>query len=273
MADHCTETHQGHGKYRGTTAFHEAGYDSLLTAQVAVRLSTKLEAAGTYIDDTSEATSADEAGGVTLNGAAANFTPGDRNPPARVASTLSSAIGGLRDLVSALPKALAGDSKKELPHAPTPPTSITKEESSLVADNGASTAVASTTSNSKATKKQKKRGSKKSSTQIESKPVGRFAHATAFDQLQDTAQEDSDEEVLQFDELPSSTTTMTAPVVADTDGVSDNRIKVSASDWDTPWWRRESGRAMPGFDSDFWGVYGNKLRVFGTQEGVCLLDQ
>lgn len=29
---------------------------------------------------------------------------------------------------------------------------------------------------------------------------------------------------------------------------------------------------MPGFASDFWRVYGNKLRVFGTEEGVCLLD-
>jgi poly(A)-specific ribonuclease len=29
---------------------------------------------------------------------------------------------------------------------------------------------------------------------------------------------------------------------------------------------------MPRFGSDFWRVYGNKLRVFGTQEGVCVLD-
>lgn len=30
---------------------------------------------------------------------------------------------------------------------------------------------------------------------------------------------------------------------------------------------------MPGFDSDFWRVYGNKLRVFGTEEGVCVLSE
>jgi poly(A)-specific ribonuclease len=29
---------------------------------------------------------------------------------------------------------------------------------------------------------------------------------------------------------------------------------------------------MPGFGSDFWRVYGNKLRVFGTEEGMCLLN-
>lgn len=28
---------------------------------------------------------------------------------------------------------------------------------------------------------------------------------------------------------------------------------------------------MPGFGSDFWRVYRNKLRVFGTEEGVCVL--
>ena len=30
-------------------------------------------------------------------------------------------------------------------------------------------------------------------------------------------------------------------------------------------------RLMPSFDGDFWAVYGNKLRVFGTEEGICNL--
>lgn len=30
---------------------------------------------------------------------------------------------------------------------------------------------------------------------------------------------------------------------------------------------------MPRFSSDFWRTYGNKLRVFGTQEAVCVLDE
>ena len=29
---------------------------------------------------------------------------------------------------------------------------------------------------------------------------------------------------------------------------------------------------MPSFDSDFWKVYGNKLRVFGTREELCDLN-
>jgi poly(A)-specific ribonuclease len=39
-----------HSKYNNVEAFHEAGYDSFLTAQVAVRLSAKLEREGAYID-------------------------------------------------------------------------------------------------------------------------------------------------------------------------------------------------------------------------------
>ncbi|KAL8890455.1 MAG: hypothetical protein Q9215_002422 [Flavoplaca cf. flavocitrina] len=33
----------------------------------------------------------------------------------------------------------------------------------------------------------------------------------------------------------------------------------------------ETGRRLPAWDSDFWKVYGNKLRVNGTMEGVCNL--
>ena len=31
-------------------------------------------------------------------------------------------------------------------------------------------------------------------------------------------------------------------------------------------------RLMPHFETRFWGIYGNKLRVFGTKETVCHLS-
>lgn len=31
----------------------------------------------------------------------------------------------------------------------------------------------------------------------------------------------------------------------------------------------ETGRRLPAWESDFWKVYGNKLQVNGTMEGVC----
>ena len=44
------EVDELHKKYEDVEAFHEAGYDSFLTAQVAVRLSAKLEKEGAYVD-------------------------------------------------------------------------------------------------------------------------------------------------------------------------------------------------------------------------------
>jgi len=85
--------------------------------------------------------------------------------------------------------------------------------------------------------------------------------------------------VLEFDALPSETAHASDPVVADTDGVSDSH---ATSSWDTipalatedvqALDEREVGTVMPSFKSDFWKVYGNKLRVFGTLEGVAILD-
>jgi poly(A)-specific ribonuclease len=47
----AVETFETHDKYRDVEAFHEAGYDSYLTAQVAVRLSSKLRREGKFSDD------------------------------------------------------------------------------------------------------------------------------------------------------------------------------------------------------------------------------
>ena len=146
---------------------------------------------------------------------------------------------------------------------------------------------------SKKKKKKKNKKSKASATAAVAPPAhqgGRFAHATPFDHLQDTLDENSEEEVatstseevLEFDALPSEDAHASDPVVADTDGVSDSRIGAAAS-WDTipvlakaeenvAWGEREVGTVMPSFDSDFWKVYGNKARVLGTQEGVAVLD-
>lgn len=237
-----------------------------------MRLSTKLEAAGTYVEDISEPASPDEAGGVKLNGAAVDFTPGDQNPPARTVPIFGSAIGGLKDIVSAPLKALTGDGGigSQRPAASSRTEATTPASS--VEEKAGNTVATKTPAESKGKKKKKLRAKKKQSQHSPIEPPGRFAHATVFDQLQDTTQDESEEEeILQFDELPSSNATASAPVVADTDGVSEYTVK--PEDWETPYWIRQGGRPMPGFDSDFWSVYGNKLRVFGTQEGVCILDQ
>lgn len=47
--------HNDYGKYAKYELPHEAGYDSYLTARVVIQLSTRLEALGTYVDDTESA--------------------------------------------------------------------------------------------------------------------------------------------------------------------------------------------------------------------------
>ncbi|KAG9579177.1 CAF1-domain-containing protein, partial [Aureobasidium melanogenum] len=85
-------THEQYNKYTNTTAFHEAGYDSMLTAEVAVRLSAKLELAGNYdhdeLQNTIPPTPPDvDVGGVQL----------DTNTP----SVINSAIDSVKGLLQA----------------------------------------------------------------------------------------------------------------------------------------------------------------------------
>ena len=285
-------THEHYNKYTDTTAFHEAGYDSMLTAEVAVRLSAKLELAGSHGQDELQnafpPTPPDvDGGGVQL----------DNN----TGSVINSAIDSVKGLLQA-PFGLLGGQSNTTGQQTIRQTTQSSKQSTSEDSLASQTTKLEITENesagtmsekSKKKKKKKNKKSKASATAAVAPPAhqgGRFAHATPFDHLQDTLDENSEEEVatstseevLEFDALPSEDAHASDPVVADTDGVSDSRIGAAAS-WDTipvlakaeenvAWGEREVGTVMPSFDSDFWKVYGNKLRVFGTQEGVAVLD-
>ena len=277
-------THEHHDKYTDTTAFHEAGYDSMLTAEVAVRLSAKLELAGSHDQNESQNTIPPtppdvDGGGVQL----------DNNTP----SVINSAIDSVKGLLQAPFNILGGQTNISDQQTTQPSNQPTQEDSLAVQTSELDiTSTDSAGPTSKKSKKKKKKNKKSKAATAATAPVhqgGRFAHATAFDQLQDTLDEASEEEatppttssedVLEFDALPSETAHASDPVVADTDGVSDPH---ATSSWDTipvlaeadvqALDGREVGTVMPSFKSDFWKVYGNKLRVFGTLEGVAILD-
>ena len=272
----CIATHESHGKYDSLAAFHEAGYDSLLTAQVAVRLSTKLDLAGSHIEDLKDNTPPsppDDGGGVELD-----------NKP----STIDTAIGSFKSLLLAPVKALAGqttNSNKTLSAVEASSSDeITNSYQNADTTEKEDKAAEFTETKSDKKKNKKKKSTNKAKSATPSTPaaqLNRFAHATAYDQLQDTletSEDDTTEEVLQFDALPSEDAHASNPVVTDTDGVSDPRLATGTAWEDMPEgsWdmasTRKPGTVMPGFDSDFWKVYGNKLRVFGTQEGFAVLD-
>lgn len=158
-----------HPKYEGHAAYHEAGYDSFLTAQVAVRLSAKLQAEGGYIELARRASEAESGvAGLQLTDAALNGL-----------NTSSNGNG-------------TGEDKAGEGFTPSVPGAIWK-----------------------------RRGDET------------IGDADPRDPFYRNPKD------LKWRHIP-------------------NHVTI------------ENG--MPIFGSDFWRVYGNKLRVFGTLEGVCALD-
>ncbi|KAI9713645.1 MAG: hypothetical protein M1812_006617 [Candelaria pacifica] len=210
-------THPDHPKYAFSAAAHEAGYDSLLTANVLIRLSTKLEASGTWVE-------------------------GVEQP--RVVSVLEA----LRLMAS------SSDADDENPSAP---------ESSEQSRTQWTTARKKKTRSKKkgakpAAKTRTLTGSSSSSANFSFRPTPaqrlapppgsptRQRHTVAKGRIAS-----SFVHVSQYDVLPED------------DGEKPQRMFLPAHDTTT---------LMPPFTSDFWRVYGNKLRVFGTVEGVCDLN-
>ncbi|KAL8728007.1 MAG: hypothetical protein Q9166_005678 [cf. Caloplaca sp. 2 TL-2023] len=95
--------------------------------------------------------------------------------------------------------------------------------------------------------------SKSSSQPSSNRASGRtmFSHATKFDLLED-------------DGLPVDGDTIFArPLEAKKKLEPKAELKDEVDN--------ETGKRLPAWDSDFWKVYGNKVRVYGTVEGVCKL--
>lgn len=161
-----------HTKYEEVEAFHEAGYDSFLTAQIAVRLSSKLEKAGAYIDVD--------------------------------AKDLTNKMSKPKLTAENLDMHASDDTTKVDPHSET----INGEEGFTPSIEGG---------------KWKRRGD----------PT-----------------------------LPSNG--KDDPFTYDPKHLKHHHVNEEAD--------KTFDGGMPGFASDFWRVYGNKLRVFGTEESVCMLD-
>ncbi|KAF2100482.1 CAF1-domain-containing protein [Rhizodiscina lignyota] len=181
-------THNEHLKYDGNQAFfHEAGFDSYLTALVLIRLSSKLEAEGTYVKrvDSSGLGSEDSVeGGVSLPASLALHDERSSETPAGE---------------------MTGETDKQ--------------------DGSRSYSVPS-----------------------------RFSHGNIYDKLGSLSIESDNDKETQGDG-PSYT---------------DSHSPQSASKSTAT---EKSDRAeMPPFQSDFWRVYGNKLRAFGTVEGLVHLS-
>ncbi|KAK0248125.1 hypothetical protein LTS09_016708 [Friedmanniomyces endolithicus] len=182
-----------HRKYETMAAFHEAGYDSYLTAQIAVRLSSKLEKEGAYVE-------------VNGNGLGSAGKPGK--------------------------------------HAPAKPRA-----------NGWSVATPATIASTNGTHTND-------------------AAASEVSHLSITDRDAQPDEGFTPSNPDAKWKRQGDPSVPATHG-ADDPFAYDPKDLEhryRPGFEGYVEGGMPRFDTDFWRVYGNKQRVFGTEEGVCVLS-
>lgn len=265
-AEQRVVTHDAHGKYHSKTPLHEAGYDSFLTALVMIRLSTKLEQDGAYLKDVSLADSDDDEAYDT----AEEILP-DRSgsPPLSTPNQGMITLDGVTELLTpAITPGVHGDQ-----------TALTQEVAPL--------ADTDTVQEKKASRKKKKK--KGGQTNTDTKSSSMFSSKNKFEQLAIADTESEGEMADDESEKEEDTEATSEPLQDDLLSKRPEESQVAAVQWGgTTYYSYENEGAdlqsstvnreatepmtlMPPFETDFWRVYGNKLRVFGTTESVWKL--
>lgn len=120
--------------------------------------------------------------------------------------------------------------------------------------------------------------------------AGVYPHGCAGEMYNPYAVEAYAAQTMTVHRLSSFTVNLHLPVIADGQIYSQSRLKFTAVDAnsyyplttaeylkkvdsDLPMQLNKLGRNMPRYDSDFWRIYGNKLRVFGTNERLIDLSK
>ena len=215
--------HDEHIKYSTMNYAHEAGYDSLITAKLLIRLSAKLEAAGEYT----------------------KFEDNGRHTPSEGGGVLIDQTNIVSPNISAEEHGLS------------------HWDELRIIEDGAVSVETVTNINYSTTQKSKSKKRKKSKV-VQKKSKTAFSHAGRFDLLEDlemndesTSDDDMDNEYAEHPIVPEK-----APMDDWQVPTRDPPKPLNSSD-------KPTLRLMPPWDSDFWNVYGNLLRVNGTVEGVC----
>ncbi|KAE9990704.1 hypothetical protein EG327_001051 [Venturia inaequalis] len=234
-------THPYHTKYVNKEAFHEAGYDSLLTARVMILLSANLEAAGTYVPEVADMRAT---------------SPSDEDYDTAPEEFDDQPLGEGPDGNGPTP---IDDLKMGRSQTKQKTINDLKAEIQAVA-------------NSTGPKSSSKSRKKANASRITSS--SRFATGTMFDALVD--EDLPQERPVQSNKAShqkKSSLDPTAPSFGSpswrTKRTSDFRVATASQKKDKD---NEVQPLMPPFECDFWRVYANKLRVFGTVERFLDLD-
>ncbi|KAH7061386.1 ribonuclease H-like domain-containing protein [Macrophomina phaseolina] len=257
-------THAAHSKYHVAEPLHEAGYDSFMTALIMIRLSTKLEEDGVYLQDVSPPLSEDEAYDT------APEDTSDGASPAAKPSSNQSILSGIWDGTT---------------ESITPSMAFNEDwndDSTPLAQTAAPLDNTEPARRKKAERRKQKTSGKKSGSGPAAKGEAEsmFSHKNMFAQLalgdleggEDEESEGNSEVQMGY---PSRGPGEPRAAAFESDGTTLYSYTPSVPKIDkVPEVNRdgmEPMTLMPPFESDFWRVYGNKLRVFGTAESVWRL--
>ena len=213
-----------HSKYQAGKPLHEAGYDSLLAAQVLIRLSAKIRDKEMHLKDITRSI------WVNRN---SNSTP-MANPRMTIrplSQTTQCEIDKKVDSVVDIDEPSAGSLNDAAPETL----------------RAGAAGIEQSTKQKRLCQSPKQWQEPTEITRLQSI----FAHPTKFDLLTDQTEE-----------------VITLPQVEITEYRSPSLGEAPPSTFREEILEREEN-LIPPFDTDFWKAYWNKLRVFGTLEGVC----
>jgi len=238
-------THADYPKYQDTEAFHEAGYDSLLTATIMIKLSAKLGA------ERGEEVPAPLSGISPGKPKTSAPTP---EPTLGISKAIEAPAGQFVEYMQDMVK--DGREKVQRP-VPLPPVEKPKP--------------------AKANKRSRNKKGGKMNKEAEQR---RFETKNIFDSLRELAlnpeaesssnEDDEARHEPHHDNHFQDSRKATWDKHAEAVGSWENNVHVQN---ETGWVpleqvKRQSGELIPAFNSKFWCEFGNTLRVFGTEEAV-----
>ncbi|KAF2027956.1 CAF1-domain-containing protein [Setomelanomma holmii] len=225
-------THPDHSKYQEIEAFHEAGYDSLLTATIMIRLAAKLGMQRLEKVTPAPSPASSEKGGILLT------------PTKDVFQEF--VIDGGEKVAKPLPLPPFADT----PGAP----SKSKKKKQKKKRSG-----------KKSKETQQRRFQTKnlfeSLRELDLNPEASANSST-------TEEEQEQEEVMSFDDAEASTAWEEVPGVEPGSWANEVFVQDKTGWVPIEQSERHAMEMMPKFDDKFWSDFGNTLRVFGTQEAV-----